>query len=86
MLGKTCTWCDLPAVGEVEVQPAVYIRRSDVLKQRAIVVPACDDHIAVPSQPNVQVDTRRRHARGVVQLDIFGGEAGKPRDAIRGQE
>jgi hypothetical protein len=84
MIGPGCAWCGLPAVAEVEVQPAQYrsvSRRDPVTGKRssyqafvcaAIVVPACDEHqhITTGHPPAVPVP-RQRTAKGVEQLGMF---------------
>jgi hypothetical protein len=84
IIGRDCAWCGLPAVGELEVQPAQYrtvSRRDPVsggrithqrLLQAAIFVAVCDEHRHVTSgqAPAVPVP-RQRKARGVEQLGLF---------------
>lgn len=57
-----------------------------MLTQPAIVAPACDEHLGIAiNQPPPIGDFRRRRARGVVQLDIFGGDSRpRPANAIEG--
>jgi hypothetical protein len=84
IIGRDCAWCGLPAVGELEVQPAQYrtvSRRDPVsgartthqrLLQAPIVVAVCDEHRHVTSgqAPAVAVP-RQRKASGVDQLGLF---------------
>jgi len=96
VLGCECSWCGLPAVCEVEVEPVQrrMIGRVDpvtgkhVTHQRmvraAITAPACDEHRHVTSgQASPVRPPREQRARDVAQLDLFatGPEAGL-RDAI----
>jgi hypothetical protein len=94
VIGPGCAWCGLPAVGEIEVQPAEQrtITRVDpvsgerISHQRmvraAIVVPACDQHRQIRSgQPPAVAIRRQRKAGTVDQLGLFGGPE---RDAIYG--
>ncbi len=86
VLGERCAWCELPATGTHEVAPAEWDKKKGELKRAATVVPCCDDHPTADQPPSV-VTFRRKKARGVDQLDIFGGstaDADAPRDAIRG--
>ena len=84
MIGPGCAWCGLPAVGEVEVQPARYrsvSRRDPVTGKRtshqafvraAIRVPVCDEHQHITTgQPPAVPIPRQRSARGVEQLGMF---------------
>jgi hypothetical protein len=90
VIGRECAWCGLPAVGELEIQPAQYrtvSRRDPVsgrrtayqrLVQAAIVVAVCDEHQYVTSgQPPPVAVPRQRTAKDVDQLGLFavGGEA-----------
>jgi len=84
VIGPGCAWCGLPAVGEVEVQPALYRsvtrrdpltgeRTSHQLVTRAAIVAAVGDehrHITARQLPPVGV-RRQRSARGVEQLGLF---------------
>jgi hypothetical protein len=92
IIGRDCAWCGLPAVGELEVQPAQFrtvSRRDPVsggrithqrLLQATIVVAVCDEHqrIASGQAPAVAVP-RQRKASGVDQLGLFTGGAWKGR-------
>jgi hypothetical protein len=92
IIGRDCAWCALPAVCELEVQPAQYrtvSRRDPVsggrtthqrLLQAAIVVAACDEHRHITSgqAPAVAVP-RQRKASGVDQLGLFTGAASRGR-------
>ena len=84
MIGRDCAWCGLPAVGEVEVQPAQHwtvSRRDPVTGKRtshqafvraAIVVPVCDEHAQIKvGQPAPVAVPRQRTGRGVEQLGMF---------------
>jgi hypothetical protein len=95
-IGPGCAWCGLPAVGEVEVQPAqsrTVSRRDPVTGKRtshqaflraAIVVPVCDthEHITRGQPPPVPIP-RQRTAKGVEQLGMFAStEQERVRNAI----
>jgi hypothetical protein len=84
VIGRDCAWCGLPAVGEVEVQPAQYrtvSRKDPVTGKRAahrafvraaIVAPICDEHQHITSgEPAPVAVPRKRTARGVEQLGMF---------------
>jgi hypothetical protein len=84
IIGLGCAWCDLPAVGEVEIQPAQYrtvTRRDPVTGRReshqefaraAIVVAVCHDHRHITaSQPPAVAVPRQCTARDVDQLGLF---------------
>jgi hypothetical protein len=84
VIGRDCAWCGLPAVGEIEVQPAQYrtVSRKDPVTGRrathqafvraAIVVPVCDEHQHITrGQPAPVPIPRQRVARGVEQLGMF---------------
>ena len=84
VIGRDCAWCGLPAVCDVETQPAQYrtvSRRDPVsgervtqqrLLQAAIVVPACDEHQDVTTGQAAPVGLpNRRKARGVEQLGLL---------------
>ena len=86
VIGRDCAWCGLPAVGEVEVQPAVYRTVGMVdpvigdrsayqrLVRAAIVVPACDEHKDIRDGQAPPVGTpRQRKARDVQQLGLLVG-------------
>ncbi|MGH2943890.1 MAG: hypothetical protein ACRDLN_14060, partial [Solirubrobacteraceae bacterium] len=88
-LGRECAWCGLPAVCDVQVQPARYrtVSRIDpvtgrrVAQQRlvkaAIRVAACDEHRRVTSgQPPAVGVPRDRKATGVDQLGLFAPPRG----------
>lgn len=91
MLGCYCSWCGEPAVGTIELEPA---RRKMVTMigptgvpitapqatRFAITAYACADHLAVRDREAGPLpDLRRRRAKGVQQLDIFGGATSDPR-------
>jgi hypothetical protein len=95
-IGPGCAWCGLPAVGDVQVQPAQYrtvSRRDPVTGKRtahqafvraAIVVPVCGEHqhITHGQSPAVPVP-RQRTAKGVEQLGMFAStEQERLRNAI----
>jgi hypothetical protein len=98
VIGRDCAWCDRPAVGEVEVQPAHHrtITRRDpvsgrriphqVLVQAAIVAAVCDDHKHITTaQPPLVKLPRQTKARGVEQLGLFAGaNEVRQRNAISG--
>ena len=84
VIGPGCAWCGLPAVAEVEVQPAQHrtvTRRDPATGKRtshqmfvraAIVVAACTEHQDIKSgQPAPVGLPRQRTARGVEQLGMF---------------
>ena len=96
VIGRDCAWCGLPAVGEVEVQPAEYRTVSKVdpitgersghqcMVRAAIVVPACDEHkdIRDGQSPPVGIP-RQRKERNVQQLGLFvGSDQARSRNAI----
>ena len=84
VIGRECAWCGLPAVGDVELEPARYrtvSRRDPVTGKRtthqafvraAIRAPVCTEHehITHDQPPPVPVP-RQRTARGVEQLGMF---------------
>jgi hypothetical protein len=92
IIGRDCAWCGLPAVCELEVQPAQYrtvSRRDPVsgarithqrLLQAAIVVAVCDEHqhITTGQAPAVAVP-RHRKATGVERLGLFTTRSGTGR-------
>jgi hypothetical protein len=98
VIGRDCAWCGLPAVCEIEVQPAEYrtTSRTDPvsgdritdrrLVRLAIVTAACDKHRDITTgQPRRVVSPRHRSARGP-QLGLFAGaEQQRMRDAIVGE-
>lgn len=98
VIGRDCAWCGLPAVCEIEVQPADYrtvSRRDPVSGERvtdrrlvrlAIVVAGCDAHRDITlGQPRAVVSPRHRSARGR-QLGLFAStQAERMRDAIVGE-
>jgi hypothetical protein len=84
IIGLGCAWCDLPAVGEVEISSAQYrtvTRRDPVTGARtshqefaraAIVVAVCDEHRHIrDGQPPAVAVPRQRTARDVDQLGLF---------------
>jgi hypothetical protein len=99
VIGQACAWCGLPAVCELEVQPAQYrtVSRVDpvsgqrVCEERvsrfAVVVPACDAHKGVTvGQPPPVGRLRQRTARDVDQLGLFvSPDEMRLRSAIRGE-
>jgi hypothetical protein len=96
VIGRDCAWCGLPAVGELEIQPAQYrtvSRRDPVTGKRtshqafvraAIVVPVCGEHQHIKTgQPPPVPIPRQRTARGVEQLGMFAStEQERVRNAI----
>jgi hypothetical protein len=98
VISRDCAWCGLPAVCEIEVQPAEYrstSRRDPVTGERiadrrlvrlAIVVAACDAHRDITlGQARAVVSPRHRSARGP-QLGLFAStQAERMRDAILGE-
>ena len=88
VIGPGCTWCGLPAVGELEVQPARYrtvSRRDPVTGERtthqqfmraAIRIAVCDEHQHIGAvQPASVALPRQRTATRVEQLGIFASTA-----------
>jgi hypothetical protein len=100
VIGRGCAWCELPAVCDVETQPAQYrtvSRRDPVsgervthqrLLQAAIVVPACDEHRDITTGQAAPVGLpNRRKARGVDQLGLLvTADDARQRNAIYGQQ
>jgi hypothetical protein len=98
VIGRDCAWCGLPAVCEIEVQPAEYRTSSRVdpltgeritdrrLARLAIVAAACDAHRDITiGQPRPVVSPRHRSARGS-QLGLFASaEQQRMRDTISGK-
>jgi hypothetical protein len=97
--GRDCAWCGLPAVGELEIQPAQYrtVSRKDpttgrrtahqVFERAAIVAAVCDTHQQITrGQPAPVPIPRQRVARDVEQLGMFASTAEERlRDAIHGE-
>jgi hypothetical protein len=87
-IGPGCAWCGLPAVGDVELEPARYrtvSRRDPITGQRtsqqafaraAIRAPVCNEHqhITTGQAPPIPV-SRQRTAQGVEQLGMFANTA-----------
>jgi hypothetical protein len=98
VIGRDCAWCGLPAVCEIEVQPAEYrtMSRTDPvsgerltdrrLVRLAIVAAACDSHRDITTgQPRPVLSPRHRSAPGR-QLGLFAGaEQQRMCDAIVGE-
>ena len=96
VIGRDCAWCGLPAVGELEIQPAQYrtvSRRDPVTGKRttyqafvraAIVVAVCGEHEHIKTgQPAPVPIPRQRIAKGVEQLGMFASsEQERVRNAI----
>jgi hypothetical protein len=93
LIGRECAWCGLPAVGELEIQPARYrsVRRRDPVtgkrtahqqfERAAIVVAVCGKHEHMTSgQPAAVPIPRQRTARGIEQLGLF---ASTPQERLR---
>jgi hypothetical protein len=88
VIGPGCAWCGLPAVGDVELEPARYrtvSRRDPITGKRtthqafmrdAIRAPVCaeHEHITHRQPPPVPVP-RQRTAQGVEQLGMFANTA-----------
>ena len=88
VIGPGCAWCGLPAVGDVELQPARHrtvSRRDPMTGKRtthqafvraAICAPVCTEHqhITHRQAPPVPVP-RQRTAKGVEQLGMFATSA-----------
>lgn len=91
-LGCYCQWCGEPAVDSIELEPAQY-KMVTVIGPRgvpiigaqttrfAVYAYVCVDHLDVRDrEPGTPMpDLRRRRAKGVEQLDIFGGSTVDPR-------
>jgi len=84
VIGPGCAWCGLPAVGDVEVQPAQHrtVTRRDpisgerathqVFTRAAIRVPACSEHQQIKAGQRAPVGLpRQRTAQNVEQLGMF---------------
>jgi hypothetical protein len=84
VIGRECAWCGLPAVGDVELEPARYrtvSRRDPITGQRtshqafvraAIRAPVCTEHQHITrGQPLPVAVPRQRTAQGVEQLGMF---------------
>ena len=84
VIGPGCAWCGLPAVGDVELQPARYrtvSRRDPMTGKRttqqafvraAIRAPVCTEHQHITTgQPAPIPVPRQRTAQGVEQLGMF---------------
>ena len=84
VIGPGCAWCGLPAVGDVEVQPAQHrtvTRRDPITGERtthqaftraAILAPACTEHQHITTgQPAPTAVPRQRTAQRVEQLGMF---------------
>lgn len=100
MSDHPCAWCNAPAVARVLIEPGHY-KTVTMLSPRtgepvdaqqasrfAIWAYVCAEHRTIRDrQPGAPLaDSRRRKAKGVDQLDIFGGStaAHKPGNAIEG--
>jgi hypothetical protein len=98
VIGRDCAWCGLPAVCEIEVQPAQYSATSRTdpvsgeritdrrLVRLAILAAACDAHRDITlGQPRPVGSPRHRSARGS-QLGLFAStQAERMRDVIVGE-
>jgi hypothetical protein len=98
VIGRDCAWCGLPAVCEIEVQPAEYrtMSRTDPvsgerttdrrLVRLAILAAACDTHRDITTgQPRPVLSPRHRSAPGR-QLGLFAStRAERMRDTITGK-
>ena len=95
VIGRECAWCALPAVGEIEVQPAEQrtVTRVDAVSgertsyqrtvRAAVVVAVCDDHAQIKAGQPRAVAVPRQLARDVQQLGLFvTGEDARLRNAI----
>ncbi len=96
VIGRECAWCGLPAVGDVELQPARYrtvSRRDPMTGKRtthqafvraAIRVPVCNEHQHIThGQAGPVPVPRQRTARNVEQLGMFtNGADERLRNAI----
>jgi len=84
MIGPGCAWCGLPAVGEVEVQPAQHrtVTRCDPISgertshqafvRAAVRALACSEHQDITTgQPAPVAVPSRRTAGDVEQLGMF---------------
>jgi hypothetical protein len=97
-LGVECAWCGLPAVCDVQVQPAWFrtVSRIDPVSGRRVAhqqlvqgeirVPVCDEHRHITTgQPSPPGIPRERKAKDVDQLDLFATANGQPVSAIGGE-
>jgi hypothetical protein len=98
VIGRDCAWCGLPAVCEIEVQPAEYrttSRRDPVNGERvtdrrlvrlAIVVAACDAHRDITiGQPRPVVSPRHCSTKRGAQLGLSAStDEQRMRNAIGG--
>jgi hypothetical protein len=97
-LGRECAWCGLPAVCDIQVQPARYrtVSRLDAVTGRRVAHQrlvqgeirawVCDEHKHVTSgQPPVVGVPRERKAKGVEQLGLFATANGRSGSAITGE-
>jgi hypothetical protein len=98
VIGRDCAWCGLPAVCEIEVQPAEYrtTSRTDpvsgerITDRRLVRLAIVADRdvtmrVARRGQPRPVVSPRHRSARRS-QLDLFAStRAERMRDAIVGE-
>jgi hypothetical protein len=99
VIGRDCAWCGLPAVGELDVQPARYrmVSRRDpasgqrtthqLFERASIVVAVCGEHEHITrGQPPAVPAPRRRLAREVEQLGLIASTAeGQLSRAIGGE-
>ena len=88
VIGPGCAWCGLPAVGDVELEPARYrtVSRRDPITggrtthqafvRAAIRAPVCHEHQHIThGQPPPVPIPRQRTARNVEQLGMFASTA-----------
>jgi hypothetical protein len=98
VIGRDCAWCGLPAVCEIEVQPAEYrttSRRDPVSGERvadrrvvrlAIVVAACHAHRDITAGQRRPVFSPRHRSAREPQLGLFASaQQQRMRDAITGK-
>jgi len=99
MIAPGCAWCGQPAIGDVELQPALYrtvSHRDPITGKRtsqqafvraAIRAPICAGHQHITTgQPLPVAVPRQRTAQGVDQLAMFATSADERlRNAIHGE-
>ena len=81
ILGRFCDWCGEPAVGKVTLEPghgfaAKHGGKSVEMWRQPREVDVCAEHLGVCGREGGTrlPDLRRRAAKNVIQLDIFGNE------------
>jgi|ERR1035441_1508437 hypothetical protein len=56
---QPCAWCGEPTTGKREVERQLRVPKTDELKKRAIVVPACEKHARIVDREEAIRATRR---------------------------